>query len=763
MLSIREALALSESKPDSIELETLKIKKQEELLPIPVEQKPQHYLSALANKPRDYVLYSTLDTLQKNKRSDAKKNRPISILCFGCHGTVDQKANIVAERIAEVAKTDQVLFIVVTGDNFYPKGVSKPNDLKFQKYFYDKYLKHSELKSRVFFLVLGNHDYNYRNFNQLNQKSGFDDVAQNEVIHSFLNKKGEFDPNKEVYLNNHEIDLETLKKGDYHWMMPSRFYKIYYPECNTQFFFLDSNTYLHDYLELDQINTLIDSIQTNIESYQKKINQLKESIELTEVARAEKIKLFEAKYNNNQHQLTILKKERKLNQAYWFKQSIYQNPGARNIVIQHHPLDSMGKRATASDEKHYINDAESSTLKEILKVEKGCDFLLMPSLPKALHSIPGKAKNAFIITDNEQLFYIDKMKDEYIEIPMDIAKRKQLQQLLELNQNPQNNIENSIWLYETLTADKMAALATIIGREVDQSRVANYTDMLKMAFRQAGILPKIDVLIHSHDHASSLYYSAKYNERGEMIKKGYCQLTVGGGGGEFQDMEEFDEIRKIPVYSGYGCSTITFKDDELIFNIYNATSPDIKDWHSRGKSWSFTNKNLMPRFNWDPTLNQDEKEFYLSVRNVILNGCYDYFDSYEQYKHVSHNKFFRSLKGRFGFYGTEGVSRGLNIIGTLNNPKPTSTLALIEEVKTLLEGSTTLFDKINQKFKDVTFKLRNNQFTANSLADFEIKYKAISLKKCLPMADLMTVKKTFVTPQATDDKNISTSFYQKTF
>ena len=78
----------------------------------------------------------------------------------------------------------------MTGDNIYPRGASHPNDQKFQKYFYEKYLKFPGLSDRVFFIVLGNHDYNFRNYNQVDQKSGFE-VAINEIIHTFLNKKGE--------------------------------------------------------------------------------------------------------------------------------------------------------------------------------------------------------------------------------------------------------------------------------------------------------------------------------------------------------------------------------------------------------------------------------------------------------------------------------------------------------------------------------------------------------------------------------------------
>ena len=47
--------------------------------------------------------------------------------------------------------------------------------------------------------------------------------------------------------------------------------------------------------------------------------------------------------------------------------------------------------------------------------------------------------------------------------------------------------------------------------------------------QKAGILSKLDVVVHSHDHASSLYYSAKHNDNGEIISDGYCQLTPSVG------------------------------------------------------------------------------------------------------------------------------------------------------------------------------------------------------------------------------------------
>jgi tartrate-resistant acid phosphatase type 5 len=64
----------------------------------------------------------------------------------------------VARAMAEVADANGCDFIISTGDNFYPRGVTSATDEKFRTHFEEPY---SALSLRVpWYVALGNHDHN---------------------------------------------------------------------------------------------------------------------------------------------------------------------------------------------------------------------------------------------------------------------------------------------------------------------------------------------------------------------------------------------------------------------------------------------------------------------------------------------------------------------------------------------------------------------------------------------------------------------------
>ncbi|HEX2548596.1 MAG TPA: metallophosphoesterase [Gammaproteobacteria bacterium] len=571
---------------------------------IPIHKISHRFWVKHANTPKSYILHQAVEE---------KKNhvKPFTILCFGCHGEDTVNAQLVAEKIAEVAEKDEVLFIIVTGDNFYPKGVSSPDHKNFEMLFEKKFLQFPALKNKIFFMVLGNHDYNFRNFSGIHQKTGIE-IAANEIAYTYLNQHKEFDPNKEKYLTNKFLNLSTLAQKNFHWVMPSRFYKIYSPECQTEFYFLDSNTYLCDYLALLELNNSIQKIE-------KKLNQIKNDFDRSPIERV----------------LNQKKKIRCMNQVYWLQQAMQKRSYTRKIIIQHHPLLTVGKRDEDSDASHYLKNTEILKLIDILAISSD--------------------------------------------------------QLLKLN----------------------------------------YNDLLKKSFEKDGILAKIDVLIHSHDHASSFYNSSEFTEDNKILKKGFCQLNVGGGGGQFQNMKKFSNIRHIPIYSGYGCSSMTINKDEIIFRIYNVKSKELLDWHSQGKNWVFSNNSNLPVFDWRSFVTPEEKPFYLQVRHCILEGCYQYFDAYEQHKREK-NTFLRTVTAKLGTFGPEGRNRTLLLMGALNNPKPISTSMMLIEVCDILKGSTLLLDKIHQVFYRKKFELLKSTFVVKDFTDFLQKFQSkLSLKNQL--------------------------------
>jgi acid phosphatase len=81
-------------------------------------------------------------------------------LCFiavGDTGMGDRNQIKVADAMASVAEKSRVPFILLLGDNFYPRGVKSTEDPEWRKKFEDIY--HHPSLNIPFYAVLGNHDY----------------------------------------------------------------------------------------------------------------------------------------------------------------------------------------------------------------------------------------------------------------------------------------------------------------------------------------------------------------------------------------------------------------------------------------------------------------------------------------------------------------------------------------------------------------------------------------------------------------------------
>lgn len=81
----------------------------------------------------------------------------LHFLVVGDWGQASERQRRVAGAMADIASRDQARFIISTGDNFYPRGVSSVNDPQFENSFEDIYAAPS--LQTPWYVVLGNHDY----------------------------------------------------------------------------------------------------------------------------------------------------------------------------------------------------------------------------------------------------------------------------------------------------------------------------------------------------------------------------------------------------------------------------------------------------------------------------------------------------------------------------------------------------------------------------------------------------------------------------
>jgi len=192
---------------------------------------------------------------------------------FGCQGDPGEAQNKVAELMNKLIadhpeqKPD---FIIILGDNVYPDGVKTPNDERFQSQFHDVYgnPKLNNICGIPCFVILGNHDGNRHRWEKFKAnrtrpmwqfaKDYFylpidtsppptGEAAEiNQIAHTLLSHPDDPEIREsklQVYTRN-ILDLKKLQR----WNMPYFFYSTIVGKV--QIFYLNSNTYVKDFLEL---------------------------------------------------------------------------------------------------------------------------------------------------------------------------------------------------------------------------------------------------------------------------------------------------------------------------------------------------------------------------------------------------------------------------------------------------------------------------------------------------------------------------------
>lgn len=157
-------------------------------------------------------------------------------------GSAMQKkiAEAIAKRIEENPSL-RPLFFILLGDNVYPFGISSPDDPAFDQTFNDIYLKHPSLAHIPFFVILGNHDENLHKACLPLMEKGIERGLHQVAITYRANTLEEIKARKALF---EQTNLPVDSLGG--WNMPAPFYSLIVDD--TQFFFIDSNTYVNDYL-----------------------------------------------------------------------------------------------------------------------------------------------------------------------------------------------------------------------------------------------------------------------------------------------------------------------------------------------------------------------------------------------------------------------------------------------------------------------------------------------------------------------------------
>jgi hypothetical protein len=339
-------------------------------------------------RSKDHLAGSPDKKFDKEAKLSTQTSLPYSYFLYGCHGELSPEQFEVAkwmdaflstqgynhnpkksaaelklkaplpERTLVSAKQTLPQFAIVTGDNLYTNGASSPNDNIFNRCFHDIYTK-----KNIYFHVLGNHDCNRHRMSTLFNLTRGISVAANEIAHTYLNSRGEYEPAKLAYLSQPFISLETLSKNNFHWFLPSRCYEFTYK--GTTFLMLDSNHIGEDYIEYQDI---INKIKLLV--IEKNKCMMKPASLTTQNKIAE-------------HDISIAKLSKKLetNPAYWLEQAFIRHPQTRKVLVWHHPIFTPGKRSEEIDTPYYldreslrklaeyginINDDYSTLLKTIL-------------------------------------------------------------------------------------------------------------------------------------------------------------------------------------------------------------------------------------------------------------------------------------------------------------------------------------------------------------------------------------------------------------
>lgn len=265
-------------------------------------------------KPHHYTL---IDSREK-KTSEEEKKSEISFYVEGCGGDGLAAQKKVAELMDEVARANKKKpkFIILLGDNFYDNGVdSAKNKEAFDKHFYGVFQdpKLTEIAGIPCFIIPGNHDHNLHYWGKKGGEIDFNKIAA-QIGHSFLENYTESDKKNKLYAGEKPLDLAVLPP----YNMPSRFYScnlagnVEKNEHDLELFFVDSSTYVRDYLK----------------------------------------SLKEEKQNPD-------------NQANKLADAAKKNKNAMKLLFMHHPRFSVDKRALHSDAKYYLNTAELEKLADL--------------------------------------------------------------------------------------------------------------------------------------------------------------------------------------------------------------------------------------------------------------------------------------------------------------------------------------------------------------------------------------------------------------
>lgn len=139
---------------------------------------------------------------------------------WGRHGEENQRK--VALSMASAAIALDIDFYVITGDNFYPKGVASVNDPSWQSSFENIYNQHPHYLD--WYVVLGNHDYK----------------------------------------TNPEAQIEYSRISA-RWNMPERYYSItkkISDNSSIDFFFIDTSPFQKDYYSDEEYSLKVKLVDT---------------------------------------------------------------------------------------------------------------------------------------------------------------------------------------------------------------------------------------------------------------------------------------------------------------------------------------------------------------------------------------------------------------------------------------------------------------------------------------------------------------------
>lgn len=314
------------------------------------------------NKPHDYIVHDTRkaqyvgDGMTEDEPSTelAAKENAIAIIedakedakddtstevyfyVFGCAGNGKETQKQVAKLMNDIAlkKQKKPKFMIILGDNFYDCGVDSPRDEAFNSNFYGKGLyqdpKLTEIAGIPCFVIPGNHDHNLHHPPRGKTEGNIDfkKIAA-QIEHTYLSAdKSTISPDKVLMFNGADIDLGVM--GAFN--MPSRFYSGTLegkkpkknpdgsgapgaPEHDLKMFFVDSSTYVRDYLR---------------------------SIKYPD-------------FNTPD------------NQANWLARSVKESGNALKILSMHHARFTVDKRAlkSKSDAHYYLSDFELGELAKL--------------------------------------------------------------------------------------------------------------------------------------------------------------------------------------------------------------------------------------------------------------------------------------------------------------------------------------------------------------------------------------------------------------